>query len=433
MSIKSDKIKETLSATKLRRLNQTCHVYEVKIDKSKLSKSMEYTLIRLFCEAKWFYNAALGSDSFYDFDTKVKSVPVKVEDDFEQRDLTILGSQIKQSIISRMSDATKALHSLKLKGKKVGKLKFASFINSIPLKQFGNTFKILDNKRITISNIKEPLYTHGLEQLDNLEIANANLIQRGTDYYLKVTTYKDKVQKNTPYSNVGVDFNIEAGSQIVLNNGIAFGFNIEAHKDDRIKNYQRKLARQDRTNKKFGRKKYTKNRLKTKQKLQSLHQKHTNKKNEIRNQIVSALNKNFNTICHQKESISGWQRLWGKRISGTALAGIIERLHTSSTTKITDRFVPTTKTCHVCGKKNKELTLSDTWWTCPKCQTRHNRHINAAINMLPRSERASTSVESCSSAESLLELKERFNSIGVLVRRLVETDISSRRLEAHVL
>jgi putative transposase len=428
---KSDKIKETLKATKLRRLSQTCHVYEIKIDKAKLSKSMEDSLIRLFCEAKWFYNAALSSDSFYDFDTKVKTVQVKIEDSFEQRDLNIIGSQIKQSIISRMSDATRALHSLKLKGKKVGALKFKAYVNSIPLKQFGSTFKILDNKRITIQNIKEPIYTHGLEQLNNLEIANANLIQRGTDYYLKVTAYKDKgLSGAKPYSSVGIDFNIEAGSQLVLNNGIAFGFNIETYKDERIKNYQRKLARQDRTNKKLGRKKHTKNRLKTKQKLQNLYQKHTNKKNEIRNQIVSALNKHFNTICHQKESISGWQRRWGKRVSGTALAGIIERLHTSSTTKTTDRFVPTTKTCHVCGKKNKELTLNDKWWTCSNCGTRHNRHINAAINMLPLSERQSISVESSSSATSLLEQMSKFDSIGVRVRLLVETDISSRRLEA---
>ena len=77
MSVKSDKIKETLKATKLRRLTQTCHVYEVKIDKAKLSKSMEDTLIRLFCEAKWFYNYCLSQENINNSDTKIKQIPVK--------------------------------------------------------------------------------------------------------------------------------------------------------------------------------------------------------------------------------------------------------------------------------------------------------------------------------------------------------------------
>jgi putative transposase len=427
MSEKSEKIKETLKTTKERRKNQVCHVYEIKIDKSKLSKTMKDILIRLFLEAKWFYNAALSSDSFYDFDTKTKVVEIKVDDHLEDRDLTVLSSQMKQSIIERMISSVKTLHTLKLKGKKVGALNFKSFVNSIPLKQFEFTFKILDDKHIHIQNIKESIYVHGLEQLKDLEIANANLIQKGNNYYLKITAYKNKQEEQIKqFSSVGIDFNIEAGCQLVLNNGIALGFNVESHKDNRLKNYQRKLARQDRTNKKQRRDKHTKNRLKTIFKIQDINQEYKNKKNEIRNQIVHELTNSFNKVCHQKESISAWQRIWGKRISGTALAAIIARLDTSSTVKVTDRFVPTTKTCHVCLFKNNSLTLKDSYWVCPNCKTKHNRHINAAINMLPCSERASTSAESLSSSNYFLELKEKFNSIGILVRQLVETDNNSR-------
>jgi putative transposase len=428
MSSKSSTIKETMRQTKLRRKQQTCHVYQIKVDKSRLSPVMKQALSRLFLEAKWLYNAALATESFYDFDTRTKSVDVLCNDVFELRDLTLLSSQMKQAIISRMAAATRALHALKLKGKKVGALKFKAYINSIPLKQFGKTYRILDSRRISIQNLPEPIYVFGLKQLDSSEIANANLVRQGTDYFLMVTTYQDKVApESKPYFYVGIDFNIEAGAQLVLNNGVAIGFNVETHKDERIKDAQRKLARQDRTNKKRGISKHTKNRFKTISKIKRLHQRHTNKRNEIRNQIVHQLAAGFQTICFQKENISGWQRLWGKRIHGTALAGIIERLNTSSTTKVTDRFVATTKTCHVCGTKNQALTLDDKWWTCPNpaCNTRHNRHVNAAINMLPGSERASTSAESISSATSLLESLSKLDSIGVRVRLLVETDNSS--------
>lgn len=47
-----------------------------------------------------------------------------------------------------------------------------------------------------------------------------------------------------------------------------------------------------------------------------------------------------------------------------------------------DKFAPSTKLCHVCGYKNKNIKLSTRNWTCPKCNTHHDRDINAAKNIL---------------------------------------------------
>lgn len=49
-----------------------------------------------------------------------------------------------------------------------------------------------------------------------------------------------------------------------------------------------------------------------------------------------------------------------------------------------DRYFPSSKKCNVCGHINSSLKLSDREWICPNCHTKHNRDINAAINIRNR-------------------------------------------------
>ena len=46
-----------------------------------------------------------------------------------------------------------------------------------------------------------------------------------------------------------------------------------------------------------------------------------------------------------------------------------------------DKWFASSKTCNVCGYVNRDLTLSNRSWTCPKCGADHNRDQNAAINL----------------------------------------------------
>ena len=87
---KGERIKTTLRETKERRKGQTCHVYELKVDLSSLSDLCHESLQRLFHEARWFYNAILGSNNIFKFDTRVRQVEVKTPEGFETRDLTLL-------------------------------------------------------------------------------------------------------------------------------------------------------------------------------------------------------------------------------------------------------------------------------------------------------------------------------------------------------
>jgi putative transposase len=45
------------------------------------------------------------------------------------------------------------------------------------------------------------------------------------------------------------------------------------------------------------------------------------------------------------------------------------------------QFKPSSKLCNVCGFHNSNLTLKDREWICTDCKTKHDRDINAAINI----------------------------------------------------
>ncbi|MBD2196591.1 MULTISPECIES: RNA-guided endonuclease InsQ/TnpB family protein [Calothrix] len=46
-----------------------------------------------------------------------------------------------------------------------------------------------------------------------------------------------------------------------------------------------------------------------------------------------------------------------------------------------DRFFPSSKTCHVCLNQVGSLPLDVRFWTCKNCHTKHDRDVNAAINL----------------------------------------------------
>ena len=49
--------------------------------------------------------------------------------------------------------------------------------------------------------------------------------------------------------------------------------------------------------------------------------------------------------------------------------------------RLVNRFYPSSKLCSNCGFKYKTLSLKERYWTCESCGYKHDRDINAAINL----------------------------------------------------
>ena len=103
-------------------MSQEAKTFELKI--VKISKTTLTLLNRLFLEAKWFSNYIIAN-GILNFKShvnyKAEMVQVKVGDTFQEREIQVLSSQMKQALIKRLQDNVMALSKLKEKGLKVGR------------------------------------------------------------------------------------------------------------------------------------------------------------------------------------------------------------------------------------------------------------------------------------------------------------------------
>lgn len=233
------KIKESGKATRERRANMDCRVFSVKIQENKLSKAKLEKLQRCFLEAKWFYNAILATETLTLEDTS--SVQVKVKDAFEERKIKCLSSHMKQSVADSVKTNVSNLSKAKKHGLKVGGLKFKKECNEINLKQFNKTYKLKSKNKINIQNIGV-LVVNGLEQIniDEVEFANAKLVQKPSGFYIHLTVYSQKQpQSNVEKEVIGIDMGIK--DQLIFSNGVKVNFYLE--ESEQLKGLMRKLAR----------------------------------------------------------------------------------------------------------------------------------------------------------------------------------------------
>ena len=381
---KNAKIKATRLATKERRKTQKCFVFSTKIDYRKLNKLQKEQLQMLFVEAKWVYNDIINhlqDNDFSSWNDKKSSVRVKQKDGvFVDKPLLYFRPSHMQALRDKVRDSLNSLSAKKKKGYKVGKLKFKSYCNSIPLRQFGKTHRIKSLGKVGITGISGNFRVHGLEQFadnPNAEIANAKLLKNPDGYYIHWTVYifKNKlpiIQKNDKV--IGIDFG--CSTSFTFSNGHKEDFKLK--EPECLKKLQRSLARKKRyeTNKKHS------NRYKSVQrKLEREYQHLANIKNDKADKLCHKL-QTYKQVVIQDENLRGWSKGGhGKAVQHSILGRVKAKLKTMDNVTVLSRFAPTTKLCFHCGELHNEIRVWDRVFRCDRgvCM---DRDIHAAQCMV---------------------------------------------------
>lgn len=119
-----------------------------------------------------------------------------------------------------------------------------------------------------------------------------------------------------------------------------------------------------------------------------LHQKTSNQREDFLHKTSTAIIKQFDTICMEDLNVSEMvkNRRLSSAISDVSWGRFNSMLeykaewYGKNLIKI-GRFEPSSKMCSGCGHIFKEQDLSDREWECENCGSRHDRDLNAAINI----------------------------------------------------
>lgn len=372
---KNRKIRENGKATRERRSHMDCRVISVKVQENRLSKAKLEKLYRCFLEGKWLYNAVASTETLTLEDTSF--VQVKVKDTFEEREIRCLSAQMKQSVIESVKTNISNLSKAKNRGLKVGRLRFKSECNEINLKQYGQTYAIKDKNKISVQKIGV-LVVNGLEQinLDEVEFANAKLIQKSSGFYIHLTVYsKKQPQPATEKEVLGLDMGIK--DQLTFSNGVKVNFYVE--ESEQLKGLMRKLSRQVKGSNQY---------KQTLARIKRIYEHYNNKKNGVVNKLNSVLNKNY-IICFQDELLSQWKRKkskrrfsFGRKVQRGILGRVKDKLKKNSTNVMLESSVPTTQTCPVCGCLTKH-GLDKRKYRCDHCGFENaDRDVHSANMMV---------------------------------------------------
>ena len=199
-------------------------------------------------------------------------------------------------------------------------------------------------------------------------------------YFISILTdFTYKVDKKANNYAIGIDLRIKDFA--ILSNGSKIQNPKEYRKlENKMKFAQRALSRKV---------KGSNNRNKAKYKLAKVHEKISNRRKDFLHKLShKIINENQvivledlqvkNMVKNHKLAKSIADVSWGTFVVYLQYKA---NVYNREIIKI-DKFFPSSKTCSCCGHVLEKLDLSTREWVCPNCKTKHDRDVNASVNIL---------------------------------------------------
>ena len=276
-----------------------------------------------------------------------------------------------------------------------------SFRNTMPIRRMDGNRYPLSKKLGSVRIRKRDRLRYPIENLSSWTVKREN-----RTYYLVLLFNVDIQPMPKAEGRIGIDLGVK--DLLTLSTGEKIGYG------DRLDALEKNVMRQQKilSHRTKGSNRYQKQRLRLEQAYAKLKHYRENMRHQLSHRLIeenqfigleTLMVHNMVRKARPKKSPDGRymrngqsrKRTLNRFIHRASWSGFVSKLVYKAewygrTLVRVDRFYPSSKLCHECGWKYEELKLSEREWTCRNCGTRHDRDVNAALNILTEAERLST-------------------------------------------
>ncbi|TLN18748.1 IS200/IS605 family element transposase accessory protein TnpB [bacterium] len=244
------------------------------------------------------------------------------------------------------------------------------------------TIRFIDSKTIRLPKLKDVRIKMHRQLPQNVIIKSATISQTPTGkYYIAILVeYEAQIEPVTPTVETTIGLDYSSKTLFVDSETKSPDYpKFYRQAEDKLKREQRILSK---------RKKGGKNRDKQRRKVAKLHEKAANQRKDFLHQLSRQIANAYNVVAVEDLNMRGIaQSLNLAKSTNDNGFGMLKTflayklLEQGKHLVIIEKWYPSSKLCHFCKHKNKDLTLADRNWTCPHCGGELDRDVNAAINI----------------------------------------------------
>jgi putative transposase len=226
---------------------------------------------------------------------------------------------------------------------------------------------------------------------ENARPVSVTISQRAGKWFCSIAceVKKPLLQEKAGYGRaVGIDAGVNA---YVTSEGIVYETPRSYRKAERkLRPAQKSLSRKQKGSSNYG---------KQKKRVAKIHAKACDSRADFMHKMTTDMVGGADTIVIEDLCVKGMlaNRRLSKSISDASFGEFRRQLSYKAESAgkmliVADRYYPSSKLCSLCGAKTKRLTLGMREWACEGCGARHDRDMNAAINLKRYAESSPASV-----------------------------------------